>query len=584
MAALTLLSTASGAISPAELKKIEEAVPKKATAKPASPRKLLVFSRGKGNVHTAIPYGAKAVELMGKKTGAFEVVHSKDPAVFKADSLKRFDAICFNNSNRMDFFRDAALAKNVLDFVRGGKGVVGIHGATTNFEARYSLKWPQGAEMMGGIFNGHPWHEKVTIKVDDPGHPLNAAFAGKSFEITDEMYQFTGPYSRKKLRVLLSIDLAKTRITARHKKAMKRADNDYAVSWIQKFGKGRVFYCSLGHDHPVFWNPAVLKHYLDGIQFALGDLPADTTPSAAAKPAPKAAKPRKLSWRQTDGSLALLNNGKVVWQFNHKKTPKPNFHPVALLDGTVLTWLSPPDHPWHHAMWFSWTYINGVNYWEEDRKTHLAKGRTEVLDTKAVAGKDYSARIDMSLSYHPPGKPAVLTEKRVLVVSAPDEAGRYRIDWHLTFTAGAGDVVLDRTPPPGQKGGKSYGGYAGLSVRLADGLAGFEVLDSKGRRNLKAHGQSARWADFSAATTDGRAAGVALFDHPRNLRHPCPWYISMRGLKKNNFSTAPLFNEPYKLPAGKSLTLRYRALVHPQRGRKDLMEKEWNAFAKSKAP
>ena len=62
---------------------------------------------------------------------------------------------------------------------------------------------------------------------------------------------------------------------------MKRADNDYAVSWVRSFGKGRVFYCSLGHDHPVFWDPAVVQHYLDGVQFALGDLPADTIPSAA---------------------------------------------------------------------------------------------------------------------------------------------------------------------------------------------------------------------------------------------------------------------------------------------------------------
>ena len=62
-----------------------------------------------------------------------------------------------------------------------------------------------------------------------------------------------------------------------------RTDNDFAVSWVRSWGKGRVFYCSLGHRNEIFWNPAILQHYLDGIQFALGDLPADTTPSAQLK-------------------------------------------------------------------------------------------------------------------------------------------------------------------------------------------------------------------------------------------------------------------------------------------------------------
>jgi type 1 glutamine amidotransferase len=266
-----------------EVEKIAAAAPAKARAKPARSRKLLVFSLGKGYVHTAIPYGAKALELMGKGTGAFEAVHSSDPADFKAESLARFDAVCINNSNRMTFFKDAALRKALLAYVKGGKGLVAIHAATTNFAPAYGLDWPEGAALIGGIFESHPWHEKVTIKLDDPTHALCAAFGGRGFEIKDEIYQFRGPYSRKKLRVLLSLDVGRTNMDKGNK--IKRTDGDFAVSWVQSYGKGRVFYCSLGHDHDVFWNPAVLKHYLDGIQFALGDLKADTTPSATAKPA-----------------------------------------------------------------------------------------------------------------------------------------------------------------------------------------------------------------------------------------------------------------------------------------------------------
>ncbi len=265
------------AISPEELEKIEAAVPSRATVKPRQPRKLLVFSLVGGN-HTATPYGAKAIELMGKKTGAFEVVHSTDPSIFKAENLVPFDAVCFNNCNRLRWFDDKQLCRGLLDFVKSGKGFVGVHAAATNFSTRWGSEWPEGAQMLGGIFNGHPWHEKVTVKLEEPDHPLNAAFGGKGFEITDEVYQFSGPHSRRKLRILLRVDETKTNMNKSNK--MDRPDDDFAVSWIQRFGQGRVFYCSLGHDHPIFWNKAVLRHYLDGIQFALGDLPADATPSA----------------------------------------------------------------------------------------------------------------------------------------------------------------------------------------------------------------------------------------------------------------------------------------------------------------
>jgi type 1 glutamine amidotransferase len=572
--AVALTAGRSNGITPEELKKIEAATPAAAAAKPARPRKMLVFSRGKGLSHTAIPYGAKAIELMGLKTGAFTVVQTKDPAAFKADNLKQFDAMCFNNSNRMDFFKDPVLRKNVIDFVKSGKGLVGVHAATTNFSKKWLLDWPEGAEMLGGIFDGHPWHEKVTLKPDDPDHPLCAAFKGKSFEITDEIYQFTGPYTRKKLRILLSLDLNKTRVTPRHKRKMRRKDNDYAVSWIRNYGKGRVFYCSLGHDHPVFWTPAVLKHYLDGIQFALGDLKADATPSDA-KP-----KTDKLTWKKTDETLALLNGDKVVWQFNYDrgKGVKPCFHPVSLLDGTVLTWFRPPDHTWHRAVWFSWKYINRVNYWEEDRKTGLGKGLTEITSTKITPADDHSAKIEMTLSYHPPKKPAVLTEKRLITVSPPDDQGNYRIDWLCSFTACDEDVVLDRTPPAGQKGGKSWGGYAGLSARLAENLTQFKVLNSESKQDAKAHGQKARWTDFSAVTPAGRPAGIAIFDHPSNLRYPTQWYISKKGPKKNNFSSAPLFDKPYTIGAGKTLTLKYRVLVHAGRGDIKPLDAEWKAF------
>jgi len=286
------------------------------------------------------------------------------------------------------------------------------------------------------------------------------------------------------------------------------------------------------------------------------------------------------TWRQTDSSLALLNHGRVVWQLNYKKQGKPYFHPVSLVDGTKLTWVSPPDHPWHYGLWFSWKYINGLNYWEEDRKTGLSQGRTELVNIKVEPNRDCSAQIEMTISYHPPGKPTLQIEKRQIIVSTPDENGIYHIDWQSTFAAGIYDVVLDRTPIPGEKDGKGWGGYAGLSVRLAKSITEWQVLDSEGRKGMQAHGKKARWMDFSGITPTGKSAGIAIFDHPHNLRHPSPWFVIMNPeVPFGYFSPAVLFNKPYTLPATKSMTLRYRILIHPGRCNSNLLDKEWKRFS-----
>jgi type 1 glutamine amidotransferase len=244
-------------------------MPEKVYARPLKPRKLLVFNLCKGFKHSSIPCAAKMLEIMGRKTGAFEPVLSEDPAAFAADNLAQFDAVCFNNTTG-ELFDDPALRQSLLDFVKGGKGVVGIHAATDCF-----YQWPEYGEMMGGYFDGHPWNETVTVKIDEPEHPLNQAFGGQAFEVADEIYQFRDPYSRQRLRVLLSLDTGRTNM---QKEGIKRSDGDFAVSWVRTYGGGRVFFCSLGHREEVFWNPKILGHYLAGIQFALGDLPADAMP------------------------------------------------------------------------------------------------------------------------------------------------------------------------------------------------------------------------------------------------------------------------------------------------------------------
>jgi type 1 glutamine amidotransferase len=262
-----------------DIQKMRDAVPKEPIVKPAKPHKMLIFTLCKGFRHGSIPFCTKALEIMGEETGVYTAEASDDPKVFAADNLKRFDLVCFNN-NTGALFNDEALKKSLMDWVKAGNGVVGVHAATDVG----GWKWPEFKEMMGGVFTGHPWHEDVGVKVDDPNHPIAKVLGGKGFMVKDEIYQFNkGIYSRDKLRVLLSLDMSCT------SKKGKRDDQDYGVAWIRGWGDGRVFYCSLGHRNEIFWNPTVMTFYLAGIQWAAGDLEGDATPSAKLSPQPKAA-------------------------------------------------------------------------------------------------------------------------------------------------------------------------------------------------------------------------------------------------------------------------------------------------------
>ncbi|MDP6633895.1 MAG: ThuA domain-containing protein [Phycisphaerae bacterium] len=286
---LTLGAQAKGPTTE-DFAKIAKAAPDKAPAKPLKPRKLLVFSLTRSYRHASIPCGVKAIEAMGSKTGAFTTVVSDDITMFEPEKIKQFDAIVMNNTTGelflpKDFKKlpadkktaaqqyDKKLKKSLKDFVTGGKGLAVIHGGLWCFLSTWRQEY---SEIVGAEFVAHPWHTKVSVKIDDPNSPLCAAFGGKGFEIYDEIYAFTKPYSRASQRVLYSLDTSKMKL--RDKFKGKRDDGDYALGWIKQCGKGRVFYSALGHDYPVFYNPAVLKHWLAGIQYALGDLKADAAP------------------------------------------------------------------------------------------------------------------------------------------------------------------------------------------------------------------------------------------------------------------------------------------------------------------
>ena len=271
-----LVSASVFGITDEETSKIESALPAKAVATPKQERSILVFSLCKGYVHSCIPYWKAALEKMGQKTGAFGVEFSEDMGVFTVENLKKYDAICFNNTTNLE--PDESQQKAILDFIKSGKGIIGIHAATDSF-----YNWPDGMEMWGGKFTGHPWTGDGTwaVKIDEPGHLLMKSFKEKNFKINDEIYRTDAPlYSRSKQRVLMSLDL--TDEATKNAKDVREDDWDTGISWIKRVGSGRLFYCSLGHNHHLTWNSEVLGHYLAGIQYALGDYDVDDAPVVSA--------------------------------------------------------------------------------------------------------------------------------------------------------------------------------------------------------------------------------------------------------------------------------------------------------------
>jgi type 1 glutamine amidotransferase len=272
------------------VEKVTKALPEKPPAAPKAKRKILIYSKTGGFRHGSIAIGAKAITLMGDQTGAYTAHHTEDESFFEPEKLKTFDAVFMLNTTgdcllpafdkkdkeaeKAAREREALLKKSLVDFVESGKGLIGVHSATDTYGG-----WKEYNQMMGGTFAGHPWNQNVPIKNLEPTNPVNAAFGGKGIEVADEIYQFRAdtalPTDRKFLLVLDSDNFKD--ITKGNRK-----DGLYPVSWISTYGKGRTFYCSLGHREEIFWNPTILKHYLAGIQYALGDLEADAAPTKAA--------------------------------------------------------------------------------------------------------------------------------------------------------------------------------------------------------------------------------------------------------------------------------------------------------------
>jgi hypothetical protein len=260
------------------------------------------------------------------------------------------------------------------------------------------------------------------------------------------------------------------------------------------------------------------------------------------------------AWDKNDDSLAYQVDNKDVWRLNYSQAndTKPHFSILGPVAGPNLVCVKPADHVWHYGLWFSWKFINGVNYWEE--KKGKAEGKT-AWDKPAIQTKDDgSVTISFAIRYG-----ELLKESRTLVVSSPDKDGGYTIDWSSTFTA-ITVAKLDRYLP--------WGGYAGMSARLSQSFTNVQSLTTQGPVDFagnKTH------VDASAAEQNGTINGQ---DYGIAMVAAGTWYMICNPNPPNfvYFNDAVLYKNPKELKADDSFSLRYRIYVHKGRWNADKLK------------
>ncbi len=277
----------------------------------------------------------------------------------------------------------------------------------------------------------------------------------------------------------------------------------------------------------------------------------------------------RADWQRDATSIAWLDGTNVVWQFNFDPNKgKPFFHPLSVAGGPSLTNFKPEDHPWHYGLWFSWKYINRVNYWEEDRITGHAEGKTRwttpVIQTTPQGG----ATIRLNLAYINLSNQVDMTERREIVISAPAAGGAYAINWKAHFVVGDEAVVLDRTPMPGEPGGQTNGGYAGLAFRMAALPLTVSMLSTAGPVTNFVSDRARPAAPAVAFNfTQGAkvAGGLAILSDKANAGENAPWYLINEAKRTFRFACAAILApRPLTLPAGGQMDLNYCISIQPQ--------------------
>lgn len=303
----------------------------------AAPKRLLVVTATKGFRHSSIPTAEKIIAMLGEQSGSYTVDYcrggpdGKDDAEVREkmspDNLAKYDGVVFANTTG-----DLAIPDKefFLNWIKSGKAFVGMHSCSDTYHG-----YPPYMKMLGAEFLTH--HAQVAVDAinQDPHHPATAQL-GPDFKVFDEIYLMKN-FDRSQVHGLLTLD----------KHPNDGYPGDFPIAWCKEYGKGRVFYTSLGHREDVWdadWKdgkrmnaPEVSKayqqHILGGIQWALGLKPGDGTPQSTAC---------KVSSEEAAAGFKPLFNGTDLtgWHYRNPDGRKS----WSAQDGMLVNTLGKDEH------------------------------------------------------------------------------------------------------------------------------------------------------------------------------------------------------------------------------------------------
>lgn len=456
-----------------------------------------------------------ALQEIFQGSGLFNVSVTNRPDTLRYEDYRKFRLLVSNwnswpdTSGRWDQSKEQAFTR----YIQEGGGALFLHAGGSSFYG-----WKDYHSIAIGRWGKKTTHGQIgdaMIHFTNRNHPITQGLA--DFSMTDEIWENTEIHpSAESLGWAQKFAPDGSLETARHPAIL-----------VNKTGNGRSCYTILGHDETVLSNPDLQQLLV-----------------------------RAATW--ASGKETSLTGRFGIYQFHPDRLP--HFHPLISPNGTVLTAESPRDHRWHMGLWFSWKFIDGLNYWEYtgDPMRHISEGKTRIQSVTIDSTVSGTYQINSDILYHPWDQKdqPVMKEIRKISISAPDPDKSYWINYDLTFTA-LKDLLLDRTPIPGEPDGQSWGGYSGMSIRLNTEFKDIRYF-SDVSENVS-YGDRNRWVACEFDNGTGRREQVVIFDQPANPRYPSPWYcINDPGTPMFYFSPAILYKEPMKLKKGEVLHLKYR--------------------------
>lgn len=280
-------------------------------------------------------------------------------------------------------------------------------------------------------------------------------------------------------------------------------------------------------------------------------------------------------------------DGVHLTSYHYKDVSRPFLYPVIGPGGAYMTRRWPMeeypdeehDHPHHRSFWYSHGEVNGQDLWSESNRA----GKTVHNRFVTLQSSDTVGVLTTRNEWRSKEGDLLGQDERTMRFYAADGDDRI-MDFEIRIDATAGDLVLGDT---------KEGTFA---LRVAESMRAKQprgrealgtLINSRGDKNGDAWAKRAEWADYSGPV-DGKTVGVAIFDHPSNPRHPTWWHARDYGLFAANpfgvhdFEKKPKGEGDLKVSAGKSITFRYRVLLHSGDSVKGRVAERYDEFVREK--